>query len=270
MSDPTPAEPSPTPTAGTLLRQARQARGLHLMALSAALKVSASRLEAMEEDRWHDLFDAAYARALAHTMSRALGIDPQPVLGGLPAAPGLREDALGTGLDQPFRDTPSLGGGRAVRRRAGVVGLGLLLAVAVWWWLDSGRALGVPAAGAPAGTLRTVPQAPVGSATEPVAPGASAPGPRASEAEARGAAPAAGASALRIVAAEPSWIELRDAQGQIRLARLLGAGEALELPLAPGLGLTVGNAAATRVWVNGQAIDLSGVTRENVARLELR
>lgn len=266
MNEPVPAELSPTPTAGTLLRQARQARGLHLMALSAALKVPASRLEAMEEDRWHDLFDAAYARALAHTMSRALGIDPQPVLGGLPAAPGLRVDALGTGLDQPFRDTRSLGAGRTVRHRAGVVGLGLLLAVAVWWGLDSRRAVGVPAAGA----VGAVPQPSVGSATEAVAPSASAPGPRASEAEARVATPPAGASALRIVATEPSWIELRDAQGQIRLARLLGAGEALELPLAPGLGLTVGNAAATRVWVNGQAIDLSGMTRENVARLELR
>jgi cytoskeleton protein RodZ len=270
MNEPAAPEPSPSLTAGALLRQARQARGLHLMALSAALKVPASRLEAMEEDRWHDLFDAAYARALAHTMSRALGIDPQPVLAGLPAAPGLRVDALGTGLDQPFRDTPSLGGGRSVRRRAGVVGLGLLLAVAVWWWLDSGHAVWVPAAGAPAGTVRTVPQAPPGSATERVAPTASAAGRGASEADAPAATPRSGASAVRIVAAEPSWIELRDAQGQIRLARLLGAGEALELPLEPGLGLTVGNAAATRVWVNGQAIDLGGMTRENVARFELR
>jgi hypothetical protein len=36
------------------------------------------------------------------------------------------------------------------------------------------------------------------------------------------------------------------------------------------VSLTVGNAAATGVWVNGQPIDLIGSTRENVARIELR
>jgi hypothetical protein len=75
---------------------------------------------------------------------------------------------------------------------------------------------------------------------------------------------------LRIVATQPSWIELREAQGEVRLARLLGAGETLELPLVAPASLTVGNAAATAVWVGGQPIDLSGSARENVARIELR
>jgi hypothetical protein len=72
------------------------------------------------------------------------------------------------------------------------------------------------------------------------------------------------------VATQPSWIELREAQGEVRLARLLGAGETLELPLGAPASLTVGNAAATAVWVGGQPIDLSGSARENVARIELR
>ena len=111
MSEVSSTQPSPKPTAGALLRQARQARGLHLMALSASLKVAPGRLEAMEEDRWHDLPDAAYARALAHTVSRALGIDPQPVLSSLPAASQPRLETLDEGLDEPFRETPSAFGG---------------------------------------------------------------------------------------------------------------------------------------------------------------
>jgi cytoskeleton protein RodZ len=266
MSDVSAAQPVPAASAGALLRQARQARGLHLMALSASLKVPATRLEAMEEDRWHDLPDAAYARALAHTVCRALGIDPQPVLRSLPAASQPRLETLDEGLDEPFRDTSTAAGLMPLRHRWAVVGLGLALAVAVWWWLDSASGALRPAAATDA-------PRPAASAAVPAPPGGQqeqtvtvAPSPVAVP----GSAPVASGNGLRIVATQPSWIELREAQGEVRLARLLGAGETLELPLGAPARLTVGNAAATAVWVGGQPIDLSGSARENVARIELR
>lgn len=271
MSEPSAAEPVSGETAGALLRRARQARGLHLTALASSLKVPPARLTAMEEDRWHDLPDAAYSRALAHTVSRALGIDPEPVLRSLPAASQPRLESLDDGLDEPFRETP-MGAVRRMRRlRGSVVALGLLLAVVVWWVLARGGLGGGPG-------LASVPGA-APAATQAAAVASGVPGPAATalqpavpspESGSTVAAAGPGSAVLRLVASEASWIELRDPQGQSRLSRVLGPGETLEVPFSAPAVLTVGNAAVTQVWLNGQSIDLAASARENVARIELR
>lgn len=101
------ASPSPAtsdgPTAGTLLRQAREAAGPHVAAMAVALKVPVGKLEALERDRYDQLPDAVFARALASSVCRALKIDPRPVLDRLPqtATPRLIQDS--DGLNAPFR-----------------------------------------------------------------------------------------------------------------------------------------------------------------------
>lgn len=228
------------------------------MALAASLKVAPARLEAMEADRWHELPDAAYARALAHTVSRALGIDPEPVLRGLPAAAQPKLESLDDGLDQPFHDRPSGSVPRLRRYRWSVVVLGLVGAVLVWGFLARWPDLQRVASTTTVGNLVSMP-APAASASLPpplaVASGASA---------------ASAAPALRVAAQQATWIEIRDPEGQVRLSRLLAAGEAIEIDGPSNGSLTVGNAAGTAVWVNGEVIDLSRFARENVARIEIR
>lgn len=288
MSEPAQEGHSSVATAGTLLREARQARGVHLMALSASLKVAPGRLEAMEADRWHELPDAAYARALAHTVSRALGIDPQPVLRGLPAASRPRLESLDEGLDQPFRERAT-GSAPSVRRhRWSVVSLGLALALVVWWFLDhraepapqgiptgSGGVAPPPSPALAASALSDapVPLSPSAAATTAATATPTATPAVTAAATVPAAAPSSASAAapvLLISAQKSSWIELRDAQGQVALQRLLAAGEGIELR-APSPGtLTVGNAAGTLVMLGGRPIDLAAVSRENVARIELR
>ena len=71
-------------TAGSLLREARQASGLHIAALAMSLKVPVKKLEALEMDR-HDLLpDIVFVRALASSVCRSLKTDPAPVLELLP------------------------------------------------------------------------------------------------------------------------------------------------------------------------------------------
>ena len=77
-------EPSLSPSAGTLLRQAREASGLHIGALSVSLKVPVKKLEALEADQYDLLPDAVFARALAASVCRTLKVDPGPVLSRLP------------------------------------------------------------------------------------------------------------------------------------------------------------------------------------------
>ena len=90
-------------SAGALLRQAREAAGLHVAALAVSLKVPVRKLEALENDRYDQLTDAVFARALASSVCRTLKVDPQPVLDRLPqtTAPRLVQDHEGIGA--PFR-----------------------------------------------------------------------------------------------------------------------------------------------------------------------
>ncbi len=93
----------PTTTAGTLLRQAREAAGLHVASLAATLKVPMAKLEALEQDRYDLLPDAVFVRALASSVCRTLKVDPQPVLQLLPRTgqPRLVQDT--EHINAPFR-----------------------------------------------------------------------------------------------------------------------------------------------------------------------
>jgi cytoskeleton protein RodZ len=98
------------PSAGRLLREARERQGLHIAVLAASIKVTPRKLELLEADRFDALPDATFTRALAQTVCRTLKIDPAAVLVLLPPPAGHRLEQVGEGLNAPFRE------------RAGVVG----------------------------------------------------------------------------------------------------------------------------------------------------
>ena len=97
-------------SAGAMLRAAREKRGLHIAALAASMKVTPRKLEALEGDRYAELPDLTFTRALAQSVCRALKTDAEPVLAKLPHAGDLPKLAqVGGGLNAPFRIAP---GGR--------------------------------------------------------------------------------------------------------------------------------------------------------------
>jgi hypothetical protein len=91
-------------TAGTLIRAERERRGLRLDVLAATLKVGVFKLQALEEDRFDELPDAAFTRALAMSVCRVMGVDAAPVLALLPRADGSPEalEHVTSGLQEPF------------------------------------------------------------------------------------------------------------------------------------------------------------------------
>lgn len=111
------------PSAGRLLRDARQARGLSVAALARSIRIAPGKLEALEADRYEALFDVAFTRAFARTVCRALQIDAAPVMALLPAAQVHRLEQLGAGLNTPFRERPA---------RLMPIGWGHLARAAVW------------------------------------------------------------------------------------------------------------------------------------------
>ncbi len=68
----------------------------------------------------------------------------------------------------------------------------------------------------------------------------------------------------------PSWVEVMDSRGQVVLRRTLNAGEVVGASGALPLAAVVGRADATQVQIRGQALDLTALAKNNVARFEVK
>ena len=288
-------------TAGSLLRRAREAQGLHIAALAASLKIPPRKLEALERDRYDELPDATFARALALTVCRALKTDPAPVLALLPSVGTGTLDQVSAGLNTPFRDHAGGAGEPAfatlMRDPALViVALLLLAALAMWFWprpVTAPETADLPATAVPLGEAPAAQQvppadeaasavpapAPDGAASEPAAlpPGTASPGrTEVSPGEATTVATtlaeeaAADAALLMLRARDDSWIQIVDATDRVLLSRTVPAGDEVKLDGSLPLRLTIGNATTTEVLFRGRPVDLSASTVGNVARIELK
>lgn len=297
MSDTAPLPLPLEATAGGMLRAARERQGMHLAVLAASLKVAPRKLELLEADRYDELPDATFVRALALSMCRALKLQAEPVLARLPQAQGHGLEQVARGLNQPFRerdvrhDGGGAGGGWRVSLPTGAAALLLLGAALVYlvpqehWPSIAGDAatttVAVPVAVAPPATS-SVPVVEPASALAvdiPAVDAQAAPtgvAPASAVVETVFSAPDDGASApaadglLRLRASAETWIEVRDRDGQLLLSRTLAAGESAGLDGALPLRVTIGNADATQVVFRGQPVPLPAATRDNVARIELR
>ena len=97
-----------TTTAGAVLRGYRLAHGVELDAMAKALRVSAAKLSALENDQLDALPDAMFARALSLAVCRHLKTDANPVLALLPEKDANRLATKSErGLDFPL-ERPSL------------------------------------------------------------------------------------------------------------------------------------------------------------------
>jgi cytoskeleton protein RodZ len=103
MTEDTLTSTSPSTTAGALLRQYREVHGFKLDVLAQALRVSPTKLDALENDRLNELPDAMFARALTLAVCRQLKTDAAPVLALLPGQDVSRLAAKNErGLDFPL------------------------------------------------------------------------------------------------------------------------------------------------------------------------
>ncbi len=278
------------PSAGALLKAARERQGLHIAALAAAIKVTPRKLDALENDRWDELPDATFTRALAQSVCRTLKIDARPVLDLLPQPSVVALEPGNGGLNTPFqgrpgRDEPGLAG--AAIRPMVLAAAVLMIAALVVYFLPPGswsfREAAPVAASVPVSVAAvTVAQPAAAAASVPVEPPAAAQAagsapPASGETVFSAPAPEATASAAEATAGGPvqlrtteaSWIDVRDANGQVLLSRTVLPGESVGLDGALPIRLVIGNAAATRLGFRGQPVDLAPRTRDNVARVEL-
>ena len=296
-------------TAGDLLREAREAHGLHIEMVAAALKVPPQKLRALEADDIASLPDAVFARALASSVCRALRIDPAPVLAKLPSTQKVSlaesdrtlKSHVSSGTPRWSGSGSNRSSGLPSRALVTVVVLLLIGAGALFWLpqsvfdqvgasvsrltAKSGSDAGSTTEGSANGST-----SPDGSgvvaeavAAQPVAPsGPVGQAPLASAGTPVAVAPAAAASAsvapaangsqqLVFVAREECWVTVTEAGGKQLLRRSLKAGETLGLSGTLPLSVVVGRASSVDVQVRSQPFDLKPVTKNGgVARFEVK
>ena len=301
------AQPSllnPGTSAGALLRNARENAGLHISALAVVLKVPVKKLEALESDRLDLLPDAVFARALAASVCRTLKLDPALVLRLLPGQvtpplqPGIKIstasfDRPGMGWRVPlFSRMP-----RAVVATASVLVVAALVLLFVpsldrlkskFGKTPADAADNIDRASAASVTETTVARASVepmplagaqvaasdtvatragppatAAPTSPVAAASNTPPPLADT-------PAAVAGLLVFKTRGPSWVEVTDASGVVQLRRTMAGGESASASGTLPLSVTVGRADSIDVLLRGKPFDLAPLTKDNVARFQIK
>lgn len=85
-----------------MLKEAREARGMHLTVVATNLRVPIERVRALEEDRYTDLPDLVFARALAMSLCRQIKIDPAPILAHMPERDPSRSVRVTAAISAPL------------------------------------------------------------------------------------------------------------------------------------------------------------------------
>ena len=275
---------------GQQLQKARLAKGLTADEVAKALKLSPRQVVAMEDDDWSSLPCNTIIRGFVRNYARLLGLNADSLMSQLdsltlPQGPEL-EVTVGTPVSMPAE-------GRVDRRDFARVLSGLLvlvLAVAAYFffpqelWLSTLSALKtatqrdevvVEKAPAEPEAAKAPEAAPVQTdalpaAVQPAAtPPAAEPAPVATPSSPATTPASTSANVLKFSFAQPSWVEVRDRNGQVIFSKKNDAGTEREIEGQPPFAVVIGNAGHVTLQYKGKAVDLSKRSKEDVARLTL-
>jgi cytoskeleton protein RodZ len=282
-------EATPPEGVGAMLRARRLELGLSQADVAGMVKLQARRIEAMEQERWEELPDGPFLRGFLRNIARALNLDAASLMAGVD------ESLMRTGSPDsilipqsaphgmlPMRSGPAdeRRGGRTLVYGAFV--FALIAALIAWSGTESfDRALvaakrtiepsapRVNAAPVPLSDRTVAPDAPPVSlapvAGDPVATA----GVNAASPQPARPVTTAGELPLLFHFNEPSWVEVRSADGKVLLQQLNAAGSEQKIDGEAPFSIVVGNAKGVALKFRGQPVDLTPYTRDSVARLKL-
>jgi cytoskeleton protein RodZ len=243
-----------------------------------------------------------FVRALAASVCRTLKVDASQILALLPQTGKPRLGQPPSAINTPFRapgDGPAPSIWAQISKPAVLAGLLLMMGALVLIFMPTaqqGGALSLLTPDTPVAiavpTVAVRPQpvpsetaaAPVVVAEAPVAAIAPSAAPALAPTLSAVAAPVLPVeAAVPAAAALPlasgiivfrakgeSWVEVTDAKKVVVLRRTLASGEEVGATGVLPLSAVVGRADATQVQVRGQAFDLTAVSKDNVARFEVK
>ncbi len=247
---------------GSRLRNARERRGISLRQIANATKISVGVLEALERNDISRLPGGIFGRAFVRSYAVEVGLDPEATIQDFMAT--FPNDSVTAGHPTSERndDFELL---ESDRRRAGtylsLVAISIPIAGAMLW-VGTGRRLRdtpAPSVAVTAAPTRTQPAAEP-TAPPPPAPALSTPaGVPTAAPPADTPAPAAAASppvrgelTVALSVKRPCWVTAT-IDGQKTLDRLLQVGEQPTIDVRREMVLTVGDASAVSMTLNGAA-----------------
>lgn len=269
---------------GAFLRARRLELGLTHGDVANAVKLSARRIQSLEDERWDDLPDGPFLRGLMRNVARALDLDAASLMERVDASlmRARNPDSIlvspqalhGT---MPRRNGPldDRHGGR--RLIFGAFAFAVVAALIAWSGTQSfdrmvttGRSLlQAPTATATARQSTPAAEAPVSPAAETASNDAAAAPVPSSAVPAVTESASSSPLALLFHFNEESWVEVRAADGHVLLKSLNAAGSDQQVEGEAPYSVVVGNAKGVALRFRGQPVDLGPYTHDQVARLTL-
>lgn len=273
---------------GAMLRSAREAAGLSVEQVAQQLKLAPRQVKALEDESFGDLPGRTFSRGFVRNYARLFNLDAQDLLAHLPDAahaPALDSPALHS-TGSTIAELPSAATSRTSAGRwliPFVLAACIVAAAAYEFYRGGLGSFGetprAPADVSPKETASAPSTQSVMALPNPLAGDQSAAGTPAAGADTTAPSAqagsvsdaSAGADAPLVLRFEgPSWIEVRDASGQLIVSRVIAARSVEAVRGAAPFDVVLGNAAAVTLTYRGQPVDLAPYTLQNVARLTLK
>lgn len=244
-------------TVGERLREARERQKVSLHAIAEKTNISVRFLDAIEKNQFEKLPGGIFTRGFIRSYAAQVGLDPDGTVAQfLSDEPGQRDDDID---EAPPSDRDGPGVGALALGGLGVIALALTLV-----YLFKPDWIGLRSSAPPAHSVTTPPPEPPPS--EPATPSTPVASPAVATPTVASTPPApvtpspttervpdAPKSPLRLVVTPTGrcWVQV-SADGQMRVAREISAGERLTIDAAERLQITVGDAGSFSYELNGR------------------
>ncbi|MDR2173942.1 MAG: DUF4115 domain-containing protein [Burkholderiales bacterium] len=273
-----------TPSAGALLKEAREAAGLSIDEVSHFLKLAPRQVHALEQQDFASLPPRAFVRGFMRNYARFLNIDANVVLDVLPPECPQALSPAASSVKLLTRSMPVLPpyGEKVTRPQTwkwlfAVAALAVIAVVFFFWPQIVALFPESEANPAVAEELKTPSVWQEGenvlAITPIIAPLSEAPAP---------ADPLAAPESPTVIAAltgeevelvlrftGDSWVEVRDKHDAILYSAIAREGSEKTLRGAAPFSLVLGNSGSVTVMLRGEPVDMGGQSRQGVARLVL-
>ena len=252
-----------SPTAlspGQRLAKIREEQGLTVADVAAKLRLAPRQIAALEAGDFARLPGHATVRGFVKNYARLLQIDQEPLLAEYESiAPGDGSSSIAVPTQNvQFSETLS----RHRNRETLWLTLGLVLltaaAILLWQWEKELRQHFNPVAKP---ITSQVPAPPVAPPIPVVLP------PVADVVES--VAPSEPKTGIHFVFDGPSWVEIKDSNGNIVFNKSNLPGTEQDIAVPPPLSFKVGNAAKVKMTYNGEPFDLTPHIKGSMARFTL-
>ncbi len=291
---------------GQRLRAVREAKNLSLQDISKSLRYSAKQIDALENNQFDALPDPMMTRGFIRSYAKYLEIEAEPLIKSYRQLLGEDEEnviALQSSMHPVSLTKPTVPWLKYV-----LASIVVLLFVLAWLMYvdympkqgavessslpaEAGDAVvELPAVTEPLPevalpiaerndtdlAVEPQPSVPTESAANPTAALALNPVTKTAPAPANvAAAPLEAPTEIKLSNSlvmkftADSWVRLTDKNAKVIYEKMLHSGDVETIQVSPPISILIGNAAATTMVFNGKQIDLSGNTKNNVARIAL-